>query len=98
MKPIIERYFEMHRDPHIYYTTKSIWNTLNKEYFKGKLKIKIEHTTKVIIPYNPTGMTEHFDEFTINERIFRWRESLDYLQSLYELQCIKKKINNINEH
>ena len=69
---------------------KPTFDTINNEYFNGKLnidtKLNYEVAGKILFKITINGMIlENYDE------------CINHLERLYELRCIKHKINRINE-
>lgn len=96
MKTIYERYKELFWGITTNYSSEKCYKIINKEYFKGKLKIKIERKEIIIQPYTPTGCSKVWQEITIDGRVFDYNpDALDYLQNIYDLQSMKRKINNL---
>lgn len=90
MKTIRERYYELFGNT--YGGFNKVWHQLNAEYFNNKLKIDVGfknsyHGSR--IPYVSINGIDDRPSF---------EDDLKYLESLYDLQQIKKKIKNINEN
>lgn len=105
MKLIKDRLFELLYNKRYFsykWHLRKAYNIINKEYFNGELKIKIKVykmlNDLVSFIVNDKDVSSKYCEhisIKVNGREVSLGDYDNELQNLYELECIKKKINRI---